>query len=260
MRAVAELLPVLLVIVPVLLYRIGMLRVRRKLSRGWSPWRTASFVTGAALVGLATSPALQGLAHGDVRGHMIQHLLLGMFGPLALVLGAPVTLLLGSAPVRARRPVGAVLRCRVLHGLAHPGTAAMLSVGGLYLLYLTPLYALSMQHAAIHHLVHVHFVVAGYLFAWSIAGPDPVPRRPGIVLRAAVLVLAAAAHAYLAKLLYARAPDLPAGSAHGVVEVQQAAQWMYYGGDVAEILLAVALFSSWYRVRGRRRAATYAAL
>jgi hypothetical protein len=47
-------------------------------------------------------------------------------------------------------------------------------------------------------------------------------------------VLATAAHAYLAKLLYARAPQVPLGSLHTVTEMEQAAQWMYYGGDIAE--------------------------
>ena len=28
-------------------------------------------------------------------------------------------------------------------------------------------------------------------------------------------------------------------------------QWMYYGGDAVELLLAVALFAAWYRRRGR---------
>jgi putative membrane protein len=35
--------------------------------------------------------------------------------------------------------------------------------------------------------------------------------------------------------------------------MEQAAQWMYYGGDIAEILLATALFASWYQQRGRRQ-------
>ena len=66
---------------------------------------------------------------------------------------------------------------------------------------------------------------------------------------------AAAAHAYLAKtkLLFARAPQLPPGSPHTVTEMEQAAQWMYYGDDIAEVLLATALFASWYRQRGRRQ-------
>jgi putative membrane protein len=122
-------------------------------------------------------------------------------------------------------------------------------------LYLTPLYAASVQHGLLHHAVHVHFLAAGYLFAWSIAGPDPAPRRPGTGVRTAVLVVAAGAHSYLGKLLYAGAGELPPGAGHGTAEMEAAAQWMYYGGDLAELLLATALFAAWYRRAGRGAAA-----
>ena len=49
------------------------------------------------------------------------------------------------------------------------------------------------------------------------------------------------------KLMYAW--QLPQGA--GVEEIQAAAQWMYYGGDLAEIALLVALMQQW--LRGRRR-------
>ncbi|NUP62603.1 MAG: cytochrome c oxidase assembly protein, partial [Nonomuraea sp.] len=64
----------------------------------WSRWRTASFVTGGALVTVALTDPVATLATTDFRGHMLQHLLLGMLAPLALVLGAPVTLLLRALP------------------------------------------------------------------------------------------------------------------------------------------------------------------
>ena len=70
--------------------------------------------------------------------------------------------------------------------------------------------------------------------------------------RVGVLVGASAAHGYLAKLLYARAPQLPPRAGHDVAELQDAARWMYSAGDVAEIALAVALFAAWYRRGGRR--------
>ena len=124
----------------------------------------------------------------------------------------------------------------------------MTVVGGLYLLYLTPLYDLTQQVPAAHALLLAHLLLAGCLYTWAIAGPDPAPRRPGMVTRLAVLVSAAGAHAYLAKLLYARAGE-PAAHGHhgGTAEAETAAQLMYYGGDVAEILLAVMLFAGWYR-------------
>src|SRR4051794_25015737 len=63
---------------------------RRHEPRSWSLWRTASFLLGAALLIFALVPALSPYPAGDFRGHMHQHLLLGMYAPLALVLGAPM--------------------------------------------------------------------------------------------------------------------------------------------------------------------------
>ncbi len=71
---------------------------RRRETRSWSHWRTASFTFGAALLIFALVPTLSPYPAGDFRGHMHQHLLLGMYAPLALVLGAPMTLLLRSIP------------------------------------------------------------------------------------------------------------------------------------------------------------------
>lgn len=243
-------LTVLLVLAPAAGY-LSAARARRAAGRRWPRGRAVSFLVGLVLVAVAVSPPMQALGHHDPRGHMIQHLLLGMFAPLALVLAAPVTLLLGSLPVARRRTVSAVLRSRVVHGLAHPATAGALDMGTLYLLYLTPLYAVAAHNAVVHQLVNVHFLLAGCLFAWSIAGPDPAPRRPGIGIRVAVLIVAGAAHGYLAKLLHARAAELPPGVVTDAERMQAAAQLMYYGGDLAELALAVALFAAWYRRRPR---------
>jgi putative membrane protein len=231
-------------------YLAGMLAFRTRRGRAWSAWRATSWLGGTALVAVALTPVVAEVAT-EPQGHMVQHLLLGMLGPLGLVMGAPVSLLLGAAPPAVGRAVGRVLRSRTFHVVGHPLFAASVHVGGLFALYLTPLYAAATQHTLVHHLVHLHFLAAGYLFAWSIAGPDPAPRRPGIAMRTVVLVVAAGAHSYLGKLLYAGAGELPRGAGHGVADVEVAAQWMYYGGDVAELLLAAALFSTWYRRAGR---------
>ena len=250
--AVAWLLPAAVVLVPALAYGAA-LRLRRAGGRGWPRWRVVSLVVGLAMAATAVSPALQTAGHADLRAHMVQHLLLGMYAPLALVLAAPATLLLGALPVPARRRVACALRSRPLHVLAHPVTAALLDVGGLHLLYLTPLYALARDTPPVHHLVTAHVLLAGYLFAWSIGGPDPAPHRPGTGTRVAVLIVAGAAHGHLAKLLYAGAGGLPPDLGAPAGEVQEAAQLMYYGGTLAELALAIALFGARYR-RGIRPA------
>ncbi len=245
-------LPIVVAVLLVVPYLRAAWSVEAATGRRWNLRRTWSFTTGAVVVAAATSPLVEHAGAGAARAHMLQHVAMGMAAPLALVLGAPVTLALASLPVRRRRTAVRALASAPVGVLTHPVTAATLHVGGLFALYLTPLYAATLRSTTLHHLVLLHFLAAGCLFAWSLVGPERAARRPGTLTRAVVLVTASAAHGYLAKLLYARAPTLPAGNPHGVAELRDAAQWMYYAGDVAEVALAAALFAGWYRRSGRR--------
>lgn len=242
-----------------LVYLLALRRRPAGLPR-WSSWRTTAWLAGAATVAIAVSPPLMALAQHDHRAHMAQHLLIGMYAPLGLIVAAPVTLALGSAPRRTQLALTGVLRSPVVHVVAHPVVAATLSIGALFALYLTPLYGVTQRVPAAHALLLVHLLLAGCLYTWAIAGPDPAPRRPGITTRVAVLVVAAGAHAYLAKLLYARAEQHSGHGHHdgtagvGAEAAETAAQLMYYGGDIAEVLLAVMLFGTWYQRRSRRQA------
>lgn len=218
----------------------------------WSPWRTTAWAVGAVLAGAALTPWLGAHAHHDHRLHMAQHLLLGMYAPIGLVIGAPLTLLLGTLGPSAGRGLVRFLRSAPVHVLSHPVTAALLNVGGMFVLYLTPLLALSGEKPLVHWLVMAHFVAAGCLYTWAIAGPDPAPRRPGMATRVVVLVVAAGAHAWLAKLLYSGAgAHTVQGHGHAST-MEQAAMLMYYGGDVAELAVAVMVFSWWDRRRAPR--------
>lgn len=216
-----------------------------KRGRSWSGWRTACFAFGITTLALAALPPLTGFAHHDLRGHMIQHLLLGMLAPLGLVFAAPVTLALKTLPTNIGRRIAAFLHSRPVWVLSHPLAALLFNIGGMYLLYLTPLYAATLTHPPLHMLVHVHFVIAGCLFTWAIAGPDPGPRRPGLRFRLGVLFLSMAAHATLAKSMYAY--GWPRGTHHTADQIQSAAQLMYYGGDLTELWLVIALFGLWHR-------------
>lgn len=242
-------LHLLLLILPtaiLLIYLSGALRLCRR--SHWPTWRMVSFSCGTLLIIIALLPPVAHWAHHDLRGHMAQHLLLGMFGPAGLVFGAPGTLLLRTAPARLSRRLMSMLNPRPVRLLIHPLTAAILDVGGMYLLYLTPLYGFSMRSPGLMGLVHLHFVLSGYLFTWSIAGPDPAPRRPGEHLRLAVLFFATAAHAILAKIMYAGA--YPAGTGATLDDLHSAAEWMYYGGDLAELIIIFAFFAHYYKRRG----------
>ncbi|BBH70145.1 hypothetical protein ACTI_68300 [Actinoplanes sp. OR16] len=206
------------------------------LVRDWPARRTLFFLAGAAL--LVTGLTLDATGF---RAHTLQHLLIGMLAPLGLVLGAPVTLLLRTVPRPIARLIGRTLRHRLVHLIANPVTALALNLGGVALLHLTALYPATTREPALALLVHVHFLLSGYLFAWVVAGPDPAPRRPPVPARLVVLGVAIAFHSVFSQLLYAGLIDLPVPDQ----ERRGGAELMYYGGDVAELLLAAALVAGW---------------
>jgi putative membrane protein len=223
-----------------------LLLVRRARHRnpalGWSRWRTGFFLGGTVLLGVALLPPVAPFAHEDFRGHMAQHLLIGMYAPLALVLAAPVTLLLRTLPASHGRRLTAVLHSPPARVIAHPAVALVLSAGSLVVLYFTPLYNATATSPAAHWLLHAHFLLSGCLFAHAIAGPDPAPARPGARARLVYLGVAIAAHAVISQLMYAGfRVDIHAP----VDQVQGGAEIMYYGGDLAELLLAAALVATW---------------
>ncbi|MGQ5264732.1 cytochrome c oxidase assembly protein [Micromonospora sp. ZYX-F-536] len=241
--AVQLLLPALALLVCAEIYLQLAHRARRRNPvQGWSSWRTASFITGLTLLATALLPPIASLAHTDFRGHMAQHMLIGMYAPLALVLGAPVTLLLRTVAPRRGRQVTAVLHSRPVRLLAHPATALLLSTGSLAPLYFTPLYNAISTDSALHWLLHAHFLLSGCLFAYVIAGPDPAPARPGVPTRLVYLGCAIAGHSVVSQLMYGGFwIDIHAP----IRQVQGGAEIMYYGGDIAELLLAAALVATW---------------
>jgi putative membrane protein len=166
-----------------------------------------------------------------------------------LVAAAPVTLLLRALPVGAARRVTWLLGTRLLRWLTEPVVAAALNIGGLWILYGTPVYALSQSYGWLHLLVHAHLLITGYLVTTALVGRDPMPHRRGHGHRAVVLVALLAGHAILAKWLYAVPPaGVP------VERAQTGAMIMYYGGDALSLVLVVWLCAEWYRRRQRAEA------
>jgi putative membrane protein len=235
-------LPVLLGLL--LLYQVATLSPWHKTPWPW--WRSLLWTAGLLVAGVGVIGPMADRAHADFRWHMAAHLCTGMIAPLLLVMAAPVTLALRALPHASARAVAQLLASRPIRFLAHPITAAILDVGGLWLLYRTSLYTAMHEHVWLGLLVHLHLLLAGYLFTAAIIGVDPVRHRPGWSTRAAVLVLAMAAHAILAKSLYAHPPaGVDATQAH------TASRLMYYGGDIVELAIAAIFCRQWYRSTAR---------
>ena len=75
-------------------------------------------MAGCAILALAA-----GVGSHTFTGHMVRHLLIGMVAPLALILGAPITLLLRSLPAPQARIVVRALRTPAARWISHPVTA-----------------------------------------------------------------------------------------------------------------------------------------
>ncbi|GAB77560.1 putative membrane protein [Austwickia chelonae] len=226
-------------------YAVAVRASRRRLP--WPVRRICCWYLGLFCVTASTTGPLATAAHGGFTAHMLTHLLLGMIGPVFLVWGAPVTLLLRSLPASGARLFTHFLRSPPVRVLTHPVTAAVLNGGGLWILYVTDLYLVMHTSIVVHAVVHGHVLVAGYVFTASLVGVDPMPHRPSFRLCATTLVVFVAAHSILAKWLYAHPP-----AGVGVHDGHVGAQLMYYGGDLVDVTLIVALFVGRYTVDGRR--------
>lgn len=208
----------------------------------WPVRRTVAALVGVVVLAVALLPPLAA-ADEDLHVHVVQHLLLTVAGPLLLTLGAPVTLVLRAVRTPSRRRLSAVLHSRPVRLLVHPATVLVLDVGSLYALYLTPLFEATGRSEALHAFVHTHMLATGLLFAAVVAGSDPLPGRPGVAVRLGLVVVTGAAHDALAKILYGRGWG-------------GAAELLFYGGEAADVLFALAVLAGWYARGGRDLART----
>ncbi|UNO38811.1 cytochrome c oxidase assembly protein [Streptomyces sp. MST-110588] len=226
-------------------YLLAAARLRRR-GDAWPRARDAAFTTGGTALAAAVTLTLPG---GPFTAHMAQHLVVGMAAPLLLVLARPLTLLLRTVgPGPARRGLLAVARSRSAAWLVFPPLAALLDVGGLWVLYRTPLLAATHHRPVLHALVHTHVLAAGLLFSFAVCRLDPLRHRWSTAWRGTTLLAAGAAHAVLAKTLYLTPPP---GTAFGLTDLHTGAKLMYYGGDLVELALAAALAVQWYTSTGR---------
>lgn len=232
-----------LFLVPVLAAVAAYLAGARSRRAGsWPAHRTTAFVLGLFLALLTVLGPLPVLAHRDFPWLALSHVIAGMLAPLLLVLSRPVTLALRTMDKMPARRAVRMLRSVPARVLVHPVTAVFLNIGGMFLMFRTPLFTAMTTSAPVHWLVSFHLVAAGYLWTAALIGRDPNPHRAGLGLRAAVLLATAAAHNILAKSLY---PDPPTGVSAAAGEA--GSMVMYYAGGSVETVVMVIFCLQWYR-------------
>ena len=206
-----------LLIFAVALYVKGVM-VLTKRGDKWPVGRTISFAIGISAVDFATSGGLGLYAHFSFSWHMIAHMTLGMIAPIAIVLGAPITLALRTLPQGrnsqergVRGTLLSALHSRYSAIIVNPVGALVIFDGSLFLLYFTSLFGKLMNTHAGHLFMNLHFLLAGFLFFHVIIGIDPNPKRPPFLVRIVTLLAAMSIHAFFSVALMSSSTLIDSG-------------------------------------------------
>ncbi|MDP9396005.1 MAG: cytochrome c oxidase assembly protein [Actinomycetota bacterium] len=249
-----EAVPLVAIVVVAGVYLYGVQVLRRR-GDPWSPWRTVSFVgLGMGSAVLATSSALAAYDTVLLSVHMVQHMVLAMLVPIFTALGAPVTLALRTLPARPRSVLLSVIHSAPARVLTHPLVAAVLYVVNPFVLYFSGLYEATLRNPWLHDINHLHFVLVGSLWFWSVLGLDPLPSRPSHPVRLLAVFVTLPFHAFLGVAIMSMS-SLIAGNWYAgldrawgpspLEDQRLAGGLLWSSGDVIGIVVFCALFVQW---------------
>lgn len=246
------------------LYLWGVLVLRRRGDR-WPLGRTLSFVVvGMGSFFVATSSGISTYDTTLLSVHMVQHMILSMLVPLALALGAPVTLALRTLPGTTsqgpRSWLLGVLHSKVVAVLSFAPLTLALYVLSPWALYFSGWYPATLESTFLHEMMHVHLVLVGSLFFWPLMGIDPVPGRVAWPFRLIMVFLTLPFHAFLGVTImgqdeiiaaehYAAMREGPMGAwLPSAAEDQNLAGGILWGaGDLVALAFFGVLFVQWVR-------------
>ena len=147
------------------LYLRGCARLRGG-ARAVPGWRIACFLSGLALITAVLVSPLSELSDELFWAHMLEHLALGDFATLLLVLGLTGPLI---APLLRLPGVGA------LRALSHPVPAFALWAINFYAWHVPVLHEAAVGHDAVHVIQHALFIGLGFNMWMALLGPLPKP-------------------------------------------------------------------------------------
>jgi cytochrome c oxidase assembly factor CtaG len=242
------------------LYLLGVRTLHRR-GDHWPVGRTVAFVgVGMGAFYFATASGLASYDLTLLSVHMVQHMILSMLVPMALALGAPVTLMLRTLPAAPRRWLLVALHSRVAKVLSFPPLTFTLYVVSPWALYFSGWYPATLHSTYLHEVMHLHLVVVGALFFWPILGVDPVPGRVSYPFRMVLVVLTLPFHAFLGVTIMGQ-EELIGGSWYPDLHRGPMASWLpdpaddqhlaggilWGSGDLVALALFGVLFTQWVR-------------
>jgi putative membrane protein len=229
------------------LYAWGIHRLAGK-GRPWPRSRSIPFFVGLLTIAFAL---LSGLAapQFSFTCHAVEDVLVGMVAPILLCLGAPITLTMESGRRRTRTRTLNVLNSRVAKIVGNPTSLWVLYGGSFFVFYLTGLYRETTRHPWGGELVHLEFIVVGFLFFLPVVGTDPAPSRPAFGGRLIDVFLALPIFTILGMCVISEQKPLAAGMAIGDMQTGGGIVWT--AGTFVGILGAALVLYRWMKSEER---------
>ncbi|WP_410645743.1 cytochrome c oxidase assembly protein [Amycolatopsis sp. lyj-346] len=236
----------------------GTLYVRAAHRRDWPPGRTTAFLAGLATIVVVTCSPLAVYDTTFFWVRAVQTVTLLMITPLLLALGAPIRLVLDRCPRATRlRRHG---RGPLVRALTFPPVVTVVLIAPVLVLYLTPLYDLTLRSPLVDGLVRLALVLAGFTYFWTRLGLDPTPREDPHLVSVWIAFAEVVFDGALGLVLWLGPLLAPAhyAAAHPGwgpdprTDQIIGAGVLWIGGDVAGLPFVVALFVRWARDDARR--------
>ena len=162
----AELAPPLVATIVYLTLYGRRARTLAREGRPVEPWRIISFVTGVLLLTAVQVGPLDDLADQLLVAHMAQHIVIGDFCSLFVVLGLTGPVLQPLLHIRVTRP---------LRVMASPLIALTLWALDMYAWHVPFFYQAAIRHDLVHALEHACFFWFGAVLWLGLIGPLPKP-------------------------------------------------------------------------------------
>jgi cytochrome c oxidase assembly factor CtaG len=157
-------------------YAIGVRKIHRA-GGTWSAGRTIAFCAGGVgLAFIATSSFLSvyGRELFYIRSFQTVLFLLGI--PLFVMLGRPLSLVIGASPRLGQR-LEALVTGRVARIATFPAITAFVLVLTPFVVYFSPWYAAGFHSGVVRELTYLALVLPGLVFFWTLLRIDPVPAQ-----------------------------------------------------------------------------------
>jgi cytochrome c oxidase assembly factor CtaG len=218
--------------------------------------RPVFFLLGLAAIAIALQSGIERYDTTLFSLHMVQHVILIFLAAPAIVLSAPITLILRVAsPGIRHRWLLPLLESRAVRLVGHPLVAWVLFAAVMWGTHFSPLFDAALENIWLHDLEHVLYLVSSFLFWMPIVGRDPSPWRIGFPGRLLYLFSQMPLNSFLGvAILYSSTILYPHYATTGrlwgptPLEDQQAAGAIMWGlGDAGFLVALLLVIAAWMR-------------